>query len=169
MKKLLTILALLLAHPLLAADEATHVEVIARYEGLDPAYGQVGNSSLQDKSQTNFVMPKIAIKSGKKGIVRNVQEYVFSGEDVKNLGHTIEISPIIEGDQIKVIGHSAICTLTSTPGKNLHHLSSFKTIETYFRNSFPNNKEVAIKLSDDIPGTLYLTFTLLNSEGFPVK
>lgn len=169
MNKLLPILALLLATPILAADEAALVEITARYEGLDPAYGQRRDSSLSGKSQTKFVMPKVAIRSGKKAITRDVQEYVFSGDDVKNLGHTIEISPTIVDGQIQAIGHSSICTLTSPPGKDLHHLSSFKTIETYFRNTFPNNKEVAIKLSDDTPGTLYLTFTLLNSEGLPVK
>jgi len=165
MNKLLPILALLLATPIFAAEEAIHVQVAARYEGVDPVYLQ----AHIDAPQTNVVLPKITTRSGKQARLRNAGEFVFSATDIKYLGASLEVSPTIEGNRIKAIGKSTLCALASPRDKTSTQLASFKTLDTYLNQTFPNNKEVAIKLADDIPGTLYLTFTLLNREGLPVK
>jgi len=168
MNKLLPMLAFLLATPIFAAEEATQIEVVTRYEGIDPEYVQFMKPRDQDKSQTQFVLPKITIRSGKKGVVRVVREHLTHPGKGTDLGTTLEIEATIDGNQIKAIGYNSFCTLVS-PDKKSEQIQSFRILDTYFNQTFPNNKEVAIKLADDSPGMLYLTFTLMNDKGLPVK
>ena len=172
MKKLLPFLALLLATPILAAEKTSQIQVTARYEGLDQAYGYVESLEPGSKPQTDLEMPRATTLSDRRFVVRKAHDLcvISRPEGVsKEIGMLLDITPTIEGQAIKAVGKSSICAL-AVPVENISQQPiSFKNLETYFNETFPNNKEVAIKLSDDIPGTLYLTFTLLNSEGLPVK
>jgi len=172
MNKFLPILALLLATPIFAAEKISQIQVIARYEGLDPAYGYVENLESGSKPQTDLTMPRATTLSDRRFVVRMANDLRVPSrpENVsKEIGMTLDITPTIEGRTIKASGKSSICALAFPLGNTPPQTVGFKILETYFNQTFPNNKEVAIKLADDIPGTLYLTFTLLNREGLPVE
>ena len=172
MNKLLPLFAFLFVTPIFAAEKTSQVQVTARYEGLDPAYGYVESLETGSKSQTDLSMPKVTTKSDRQVFVQVARELRVPSrpENVtKDIGMTLDITPTIEGQAIKASGKSSICAL-AVPLENITQQPiSFKNLETYFNQTFPNNKEVAIKLSDDIPGTLYLTFTLLGRDGQPIK
>ena len=172
MNKLLTILALLVATPLLAAEKTSQIEITARYEGLDPAYGYVESLEPGSKRQTELEMPRATTISDRRFVVRKAHDLcvISRPEGVsKEIGMLLDITPTIEGQAIKASGKSSICALAVAFQNPTQQPVSFKTLDTYFNQTFPNNKEVAIKLSDDIPGTLYLTFTLLDRDGQPIK
>lgn len=172
MNKLLTLFAFLFVTPIFAAEKISQVQVTARYEGLDPAYGYVESLEPGSKPQTDLEMPRATTLSDRRFVVRKAHDLcvISRPEGVsKEIGMLLDITPTIEGRTIKAVGKSSICALAIPYENPTQQPISFKNLETYFNQTFPNNKEVAIKLSDDIPGTLYLTFTLLNRHGRPIE
>jgi hypothetical protein len=167
--KTLLIFAVTLALAGAASAQPTQIEILARYEGIDPAYMK----DIRNKMPKDFAMPRITVQSGHRAVTNMTREYGFglkSGENgVRSSGATISITPTIRGNKIFVTGKNLLCRPDSWQSKSALSPISFSSLETFFEGTVPANRDVTVKLDEHSSARLILKFTLINSDGSPAK
>lgn len=168
MKFITTLAAFTVALTSAAPAQVTQIEIASRYEGIDPG---IVEGASKDKP-ADLSMPRIVVKSGKIATIRVNREYIFpigAESHEASTGATLTFTATYKDGKCSISGMSLLRKPDVLESKEPLSPKSFVSFETFFSGEVSAETEIPIRLGKDIPGTLILKFTPLDTNGKPAS
>src|SRR5260221_6608922 len=117
---LLISLGFLFAH--LASAKPLQVQIEITYKGLNPLL----TKEIYERKRSSLVMPTVTTKSGNTAVINIIREFRLPIGPKKwetlNSGATFEVTPVINGRHIDILGKSTL--IYAKPKKDANSVSS---------------------------------------------